>query len=154
MRSFGLQHDAWGRLVLIDAEGQRYVGVEPVRSFPISDPQHWISIVDGEGRELVSIENLADLPSATRKVLEEDLVRREFVPVIERIEQISAGADPSEWHVETDRGKTRFLVKNEEDIRRVGLNRVLIIDDHGVRYSILDTRKLDVASRRLLERYL
>jgi hypothetical protein len=154
MRTFGLQHDAWGRLVLIDAEGQRYVGVEPVRSFPISDPLHFISIIDTDGRELVSIENLADVPQATRKVLEEDLVRREFVPVIERIERVSAGADPSEWHVDTDRGRTRFLVKNEEDIRRISPTRVLIVDDHGVRFSIPDTRKLDIASRRLLERYL
>ncbi|HWA98023.1 MAG TPA: DUF1854 domain-containing protein [Pirellulales bacterium] len=154
MRAFGLQHDAWGRLVLIDAEGERHVGVEPVRAFPISDPQHWISIVDSDGRELVSIETLDQLPTATRKVLEEDLVRREFVPVIVRIERVSSGSDPSEWHVTTDRGATRFLVKSEEDIRRLGPSRVLIIDDHGVRYSIPDVGRLDAASRRLLERYL
>ncbi|HEX4132538.1 MAG TPA: DUF1854 domain-containing protein [Pirellulales bacterium] len=154
MRSFGLQHDAWGRLVLIDAEGQRHVGVEPVRAFPISDPQHWISIVDAEGRELVCIDDVAVLPAATLKTLEEELARREFVPVIERIERISTGSDPSEWHVRTDRGATRFLVKSEEDIRRLGPERVLIIDDHGVRYSIPDFRALDPASKRLLERYL
>jgi hypothetical protein len=154
LKSFGLQHDAWGRLVLIDADGQRFVGVEPVRAFPISDPQHWISIVDSDGRELVNVENIADLPAATRKVLEEDLLRREFVPIIRRIERVSTGADPTEWRVDTDRGSTRFLVKSEEDIRRLGPTRVLIIDDHGVRYSIPDTRVLDAASRRLLERYL
>jgi hypothetical protein len=67
---------------------------------------------------------------------------------------VSTGTDPSEWHVTTDRGATRFLVKSEEDIRRLGTARVLIIDDHGVRYSIPDIAHLDAASRRLLERYL
>src|SRR5438477_2402252 len=89
MRTFGLQPDAWGRLVLIDAEGQRYVGVEPVRCFPVSDPLHWIAIVDAEGRELVCVERLDDLPTGTRKVLEDELARREFVPVIEHVEEVS-----------------------------------------------------------------
>lgn len=154
MRSFGLQHDAWGRLVLIDAEGTRYTGVEPVRCFPISDPQHWIAIVDTEGRELVCLESLADVPAATRTMLEEELARREFVPVIERIVSISTAADPTEWNVETDRGPTRFLVKSEDDLRRLGPHRLLIIDDHGIRYSVPDYRTLDAASRRTLERYV
>jgi hypothetical protein len=153
-RSFALQYDAWGRLVLIDPSGERHVGVEPVRSFPISDPQHWMSIVDAEGRELVSVERLDDLPIGTRKILADELSRREFVPVIERIERISTGSDSSTWEVQTDRGATQFFLKSEDDIRRLGPSRVLIIDDHGVRYSIPDTHALDAASRRLLERYL
>src|SRR3954466_9786302 len=81
-RGFGLTHDAWGRLVLIDAEGRRHVGVEPVRSFPISDPGCWISLCDGQGRELVCVESLADLAPAVRRTLEDELALREFVPVI------------------------------------------------------------------------
>ncbi|MBV8074963.1 MAG: DUF1854 domain-containing protein, partial [Planctomycetaceae bacterium] len=60
-RGFGLSHDAWGRLILIDDEGRRFVGVEPVRAFPISEPGSWISICDAEGREILSVESLADL---------------------------------------------------------------------------------------------
>ena len=48
---FELHHDAWGRLVLVDDEGHKYVGVEPVRAFPISDPDHFISLCDAESRE-------------------------------------------------------------------------------------------------------
>ena len=51
--NFGLSYDAWGRLVLIDAEGCRHVGVEPVRSYPLSDPSHWVSICDPNGREIL-----------------------------------------------------------------------------------------------------
>ncbi|MBS0208982.1 MAG: DUF1854 domain-containing protein [Planctomycetes bacterium] len=154
MRTFGLQHDAWGRLVLIDAEGQRYVGVEPVRCFPISEADRWISIVDAEGRELVCVDRLDDLPAATRKTLTEELSRREFVPVIQRINSVSIGTDPAQWSVVTDRGPTLFMLKSEEDIRRLSPTRVLVIDDHGIRYSIPDIKALDTASRKLLERYL
>ena len=34
------------------------------------------------------------------------------------------------------------------------LSRALVIDAHGIRYLIPDTRTLDATSRRLLERYL
>ncbi len=151
---FELHHDAWGRLVLIDAQGARHVGVEPVRSFPISDPDHWISICDLEGRELASVEDLQAIAPAQREVLETDLARREFVPLIRRIIGVPADTEPTEWEVETDRGTTRFLLNTNDDVRRLGPHRALIIDAHGIRYSIDDIRQLDSSSRRVLERYL
>lgn len=150
---FELRHDAWGRLVLVDSDGQEHVGVEPVRDFPISDPKHWISLVDAQGRELICVDNPSQLSAEVRQVLEGDLARREFVPVIQSIESISSD-DPSEWTVLTDRGPTTFLVKSDEDIRRLGRHRALIVDAYGIRYLIPDTKRLDAASRRLLERYL
>src|SRR5690348_10235591 len=87
--SFGLIRDPWGRLVLIDTEGRRHVGVEPMRGFPITDPERWISICDAEGRELVCVEALASLPAGVRQILEEELGQREFVPVVHRIVSVS-----------------------------------------------------------------
>jgi len=151
--NFTLHHDAWGRLVLSDAAGGQHVGVEPVRSFPISEPGRGISVCDAEGRELVWIERLDDLPGPVRLLLEEHLARREFLPVLRRIVKITT-MEPSQWDVETDRGRTTFLLNNEDDVRRLDEHRALIIDAHGIRYLIPDTRVLDAASRRMLERYL
>jgi hypothetical protein len=150
---FTLRHDAWGRLVLIDATGREHVGVEPVRDFPISDPKHWISLVSAEGKELACVEEPEKLPPDVRKVLEDDLARREFVPVIQTIERITS-TDPTEWTVTTDRGPTKFVVKSDDDIRRLGRHRALVVDAYGIRYFIADTKKLDAPSRKLLERYL
>ncbi len=152
--NFELAHDSWGRLVLVDGTGRRYVGVEPVRAFPISDPDHWISIVDSEGREIVLVEDAGKLPSAVQTVLAEDLARREFVPHIRRIVKVAIDSDPAEWRVETDRGPTRFLLNGGDDIRRMGPDSLLVIDTHGTRYLIEDTRQLDATSRRYLERFL
>jgi len=41
-----LHYDAWGRLVYTDAAGVAHVGVEPVRAFPISEPDRGIAILD------------------------------------------------------------------------------------------------------------
>ena len=151
---FGLHYDAWGRLVLTDAAGREHVGVEPVRAFPISDPRHGLALCDAEGHELVWVEDLDALPPPLRRFLEDDLARREFVPVVRRIVAVSAPVEPSEWEVETDRGRTRFVLNSEDDVRRLSDHRALLVDAHGIRYLIPDTRALDATSRRLLERYL
>jgi len=150
---FTLHHDPWGRLVFTDTGGGQHVGVEPVRSFPISDPDRGISVCDAQGHELVWIERLDDVPPPVRRLLEEHLARREFLPVLRRILRIST-MEPTEWEVETDRGPTTFLLNSEDDVRRLDDHRALIKDAHGIRYFIPDTRALDAASRRLLERYL
>jgi hypothetical protein len=151
---FSLDHDAFGRLVLTDADGTRHVGVEPVRAFPMTDPQHGLSLVSAEGRELVWIEDLTQLSQQIRSVLDEELAAREFAPQIRRILDISLEVDPCEWEVETDRGTTKFVLKSEEDVRRLDAKRALVIDAHGIRYLIPDVQSLDRQSRRILERYL
>jgi Domain of unknown function (DUF1854) len=149
-----LQIDAWGRLVLLDEFGISHVGVEPVRAFPISDPGRWISIVDNEGQELLQVESLDDLTPPIRQILLDELARREFLPVIQRIVRVATETIPALWKVETDRGPTEFTLDGEENVRRLGHDRALIIDARGIRYLIADTRALDAHSRRILERYL
>jgi hypothetical protein len=152
--TFGLSVDAWGRLVLIDAEGTRTVGVEPVRAFPFSDPNRGVAICDGHGHEILWVDNLEEIPPATRSILEAELARREFSPVIQKILSIASETTPCEWHVQTDRGSTRFILNTEEDVRRLSSTRVIVTDSRGIRYQVPDTRSLDSGSRRLLERYL
>jgi len=149
-----LCHNASGQLVLTDADGRDHVGVEPVRSFPVSDPRHHVALVDAEGRQVAWIEDLDRLPAPLRQLLEEHLAQREFMPVIQRVVSVSAPVEPAEWEVDTDRGRTRFILNGGDDVRRLGESRVMIIDARGIRYLVADTLALDATSRRLLERYL
>ena len=116
---FELHHNALGRLVLIDAAGQRIEDVEPIRAFPISEPDGGISICDSVGHELYWIDRLSAVPPAVRAVLEAELSQREFIPIIRRIVRMAAFSEPSQWVVETDRGQTQFLLGNEEDVHRI-----------------------------------
>jgi hypothetical protein len=149
-----LSYDPFGRLVLTLPNRESHVGVWPVRAFPFSAPAQWISFCDEQGHEVYSLPELSELPEETRLLLEADLARREFVPVIQRIDSVSPGAEPTEWNVVTDRGETCFTLNNEDHIRRMGLNAALITDSNGVRYLIDDLEALDAASRRILRRYL
>ena len=104
---------------------------------------------------MTCIEDPSTLPPAVLEILDEELARREFVPVVVRIEKVSADRDPSQWRIVTDRGPTTFLMEDSDnDVRRLGPNRILLVDTHGIRYLIPDTRRLDGTSRRILDRYL
>lgn len=150
-----LQRNTHGRLVLTLADATVHTDVVPVRAFPIAAPHEGLSIVGSHGHELLWIERLADVPPQARALLEEELALREFVPAIEKIRSVSGFSTPSTWTVDTDRGPTQFVLKAEEDIRRLrGRSALLIAAGDGVQYAVHDTTALDKASRRLLERFL
>ncbi len=151
---FNLSLDAWGRLVLRDAAGRISIGVEPVRLFPLSDPTHWLVLCDTEGREVRAIDDLSRLPADCLHLLEAELARREFLPVIRRIVHVTSRTLPSDWDVETDRGPIRLSLDGEDHVRVLGPHRLLITDTTGLRYQVPDIRKLDASSRRILERFL
>jgi hypothetical protein len=152
---FSLERNAWDQLVLVLPDGRRVDGVEVVRGFPISEPGEYVSICDGEGHELICIEDPSALPPTLLELLEEELTRREFVPVVVRIDDVSADSDPAQWRIVTNRGPTTFLMEDSDhDVRRLGPNRFLLVDTHGIRYLIPDARRLDNGSRRILDRYL
>ena len=152
---FDLQRDAQGRWVCHVGGGQAQVGVQVVRSFPLSAPDEAISIVGPDGHELVFVPRLQALAAELRAALDQALTEREFSPVILRIREVNTFATPSTWQVDTDRGVTELVLKVEEDIRRLpGQPRLLITSAHGVVFDIPDRNRLDRASRRFLERFL
>ncbi len=151
---FQLQRDSYGRLVLTAENGDIHEGVAPVRAFPIAAPDEGLSLVNYEGHEVAWIDRLADLPPAVGQLIEADLASREFVPEIERIEEVSSFACPSTWQVVTNRGRTELRLKGEEDIRRLSQTRLLIADSHGIQFLIRDLTRLDRQSRKLLDRFL
>jgi len=151
---FQLTRNPFGKLVFTSTDGEVHAGVIPVHAFPVSAPQEGISLVTGDGHELVWIEHLSDLPDATRALLHEELASREFIPEILRIRQVSSFATPSSWQVETDRGDTTFILKGEDDIRRLSHTTLLVADSNGIHFLIRDIQSLDSHSRKLLDRFL
>ncbi|VVE77963.1 cyanophycin metabolism-associated DUF1854 family protein [Pandoraea sputorum] len=151
---FTLSRNAFGRLVLTDAEGVAHEGVVPVRAFPIAAPDEGLALVSTEGRELVWLDSLDALPAAMRVLVSEELAAREFMPEVLRIKGVSTYATPSIWTVETNRGEASFVLRGEEDIRRLGGQTLLITDNHGIHFLIRDTGTLDKPSRKILDRFL
>lgn len=154
MKPFQLQRNAFGRLVYTSPDGEVHEGVVPVRAFPIAAPDEGLALVNADGRELAWIESKAVLPQEVRLLLDEELASREFLPQIRRIHRVSSFATPSTWEVDTDRGTTSFVLKGEEDIRRIAHVTLLIADSNGIQFLIKDLQALDTTSRKLLDRFL
>ncbi len=143
--------DQRGRLVATDANGNRYTGLLPMRLFPMTDPENWISVFDEHGNEVCCLAAIAVLDKTSAQALRSALSASEFVPVIERVVQISSNDPPCRWEVETDHGNTEFIINDEKDLRRISQWSVLIVDARGVRYSVPDVRKLNAYGRRAIE---
>ena len=153
--SFGtLARDPHGRLLYTDAQGHTHTGVQAVRAFPIDAPLEGLSLVGVDGHELAWVDHWSDLPDAAQRLLEEELAQREFMPVIERLVEVSTFSTPSTWTVDTDRGRTQLILKGEEDIRRLHDGGLLVTDNHGLVFRVRELRLLDRGSRRLLDRFL
>jgi hypothetical protein len=152
---FALQRNAFGVLVLTDAQGQVFEGVVPVRAFPIQSPEDGISLVSTDGHEVAWIDLLADVPEPEQTLVRDALVTREFMPVITRIVSVTSFSTPCTWKVNTDRGDTEFVLRGDEDIRRIGKdNALLIADVHGIQYLVRDQFALDTASKKILDRFM
>lgn len=143
--------DSRGRLMAVDRRGIRHLALTPLRLFPMTDPDNWISVFDESGRELCCVPSIAELQEDSADALRKSLSDSEFIPTIERIVHISSNDPPCKWLVETDRGTTEFIIKDEKDLRRLSESKILIVDARGIRYSVPDIRKLNAYSRRAIE---
>lgn len=151
---FTLTRNSFGKLILNNEAGEVFEGVSPVRAFPIQSPLVGISLVMTDGREVAWIDQLDDLAADARELVMEELEGREFMPEISSILRVTSFALPCTWTVSTDRGETDFVLKGDEDIRRIGKTSLLITDNHGIQFLIRDMYEIDKHSRKILDRFL
>lgn len=152
---FTLERTPFGKLVLTNESGECFEGVVPVRAFPIQSPEDGISLVSTDGKEVAWVDLLSDVPQPAQDLIRAELATREFMPVIERIVSVTSYSTPCTWTVETDRGTTEFVLRGDEDIRRIGKdNALLIADAHGIQYLVRDQFAMDGHSKRVLDRFL
>jgi hypothetical protein len=150
---FELSRNALGKLVLSFPAGATWEGVVPVRAFPIKSPDRGISLLNADGHEVAWIDALAEVPQPAQGLIREALQAREFMPEIQAILGVTSFSTPCTWHVRTDRGDTHFVLRGDEDIRRLGGNTLLIADSHGIHFLIRDTAALSRESRKILDRF-
>ena len=152
--AFSLSFNPLGELVVRLADNTQHVKAVVVRAFPIAEPDHSISILSAEGKELVWIDDLAGVSVENRQVIERALQMREFMPEILRLDGVNSFSTPSTWRVQTNRGPTEFVLKGEEDIKRLSTNTLIVADAHGVQFLIRNLPSLDRHTRKLLDRFL
>ncbi|MFQ3610581.1 MAG: DUF1854 domain-containing protein [Fimbriimonadales bacterium] len=143
------------RIVLPD--GEVYDDVQFARAFPFSDENHYISVLRREEKEkfveVGMFRTLNGMAPSSRQVLEEELERRYFIPIIEQVLSLTEEYGQLRWEVETDRGHRVFYVRNWRDnVHELSPVRYLIVAVDGSRYEIRDLNALDSKSRAQLDR--
>ena len=133
---------------------QLHHSVVVVRAFPIGAPDEAVSILSSEGHELLWLPHPLQLPHPQKEAVLKALQAREFMPEIQRVDAVSSFTTPSTWSVQTHRGFTQFVLRGEEDIRRISSKTLIVADEHGVQFLIRDLPALDRHSRKLLDRFL
>mgnify|MGYP000296489685 FL=1 len=149
-----LERNPMGRWVWTDAQGQRHEQVVVVRAYPVTAPEQGVGIMDAEGHELAWFDRMDRVPQPLQGLLRQAISEREFLPEIQRLNAVSSLVTPSVWTVQTDRGEARFMLKGEEDIRRLTGKTLIVSDADGVQYLIRDPMTLDRHSRKLLDRFM
>ena len=150
---FELSRNAFGKLVLTMPDGVVHAGVMPVRAFPVQSPEKGIALMDTDGHEVAWVDVLNEVPQPAQSLMREALQAREFIPEIQAILSVTSFSTPCTWHVQTDRGDTHFVLRGDEDIRRLGANTLLITDSHGIHFLIRDATALKRESRKILDRF-
>ncbi|MGC8862313.1 MAG: DUF1854 domain-containing protein [Armatimonadota bacterium] len=143
-------------LVLTVANDRSYLKVRPVRAFPLTELNEFISLIDAiSGREIGTLRSIRDLDPATRQLVQAELRKRYFIPKITRIIEAKKEFGTIYWDVETDRGRRKFMMRNIRDsIHEIEPGRYLVIDIDGNRFEIPQIADLDSRSQATWERLI
>ncbi len=149
-----LYRDTFGILKLKQEPEGEEIDVRPMRAFPLSDPEHYVVLLDGDGNEVALIPDLAELPQKPRALLLQELEKSYFLPELVRVLDITDDFGIQRWEVETDRGPRDFEVRSREDLRWLHPGHLIVRDVDGNRYEIKRFDDLDAQSRLKIESYL
>lgn len=133
-----------------------FLRVQIARAFPFSNPDRFIGLRDSNDKDIGMLETLNGLDAASRAIVDEELMRRYFVPVVRRVVSVrEERGGLTTWEVETDKGPHTFLVNNLRDaLNELTPTRVLITDIEGTRWEFPDIGQLDEKSTTVLQRVM
>ena len=153
-RNVKIARNAFEELTVELPDGTSHTKVEAVRSFPLTDSNKYIALLDGEGAEIGIIQDIKQLARESADVLVSELQKRYFMPKITKIHELDGEFGVTRWVVDTNRGPVTFGMRTRYDVVSLEDGRVLIKDADGNRYEIENYHRLDPASLALLETQL
>lgn len=144
------------RVRLTMADGTVYEDLEPRKLFPFTYHTKYISLLNGDEKEVALVRDMETLDEGSRTALAECFQEYYMIPKILRLLTSEDRFGSLKWKVETDRGEITFRIRNRHsDIKHLrGTKRVIIRDSNDNRYEIPDYSKMDAHSTRLLFSYL
>jgi ATP-binding cassette subfamily B protein len=149
-------HDA---LHLTVRDDRIYGGIFALRAFPATWPERYISLrhtdAGGQDHEVGLVRDLADWPADVRRLLEESLGRRYLLHVIRAIHGIELKSGMLVFHVTTDRGEDRFMMRwSQAQAVDYGKGGRILTDVDENRYLIPEVDALPRGQQNLFRRYV
>ena len=132
-----------------------YLQVQIARAFPLSEPERYIGLRDSKDKDIGLLLELTGMDADTRRIIDEALARRYFVPRVTRVVKVKKEFDTVTWEVETDKGPRVYSVQNlRESVHEAQPGRLILTDRTGSRFEFPEVAALDPESRSILSRVL
>lgn len=132
-----------------------FLRVQIARAFPLSDPERYIGLRDEKDKDIGMFATLTGLDAESRRILDEELNRRYFLPRVVNVVSVKEEYGTITWQVDTDKGRRTHFVQNLRDsTQELTPGRFLITDKDGNRFEIPDVEKLDSKSYSILSRVM
>ena len=148
-----LFRDGTGRLRLTIEGDRSFLEAKVVRTFPLSNPDHYLGFLDGRDHVIGLVAEPQELDEQSRATIEEELRRRYFTPVIVRVYEAREEFGSVYCDVETNHGRRQFVAEALRDtLEELADGQLMLADVNGNRYIVEHWQRLDPRSRRLLER--
>jgi len=107
------------------------------------------------GKDIGLLVDPARLDPESRKILEEELELRYFIPIVKKVLSVKEEYGAVYWELETDRGRKEIVVRNVRDnLLELSSSRVIITDVDGNRYDFQNIQQLDPKSLGIILRHL
>jgi hypothetical protein len=142
-----------GRLMAIRDGGEPVV-VRARRCFPWVERGGYITLRDGDEKEVALIKRLDELDAESRLAVEAGLAESAFVLEVDRLEAIETEFEIRVWRVHTRQGPFVFQTKLDEWPRKTPQGGLLVRDVAGNLFHIANPRQLDRESQKLLWAYI
>lgn len=131
--------------------GETYENLEPRYLFPLSGNNRYVTLLDGNLREVAIIRDLARLDPDSRAAVENCLTEFYVIPKITGVIDVSDKFGVHTWTCRTDHGIRKFRIKDRHtSIKLLYDGRVLVRDVNDNRYEIENLYKLDKRSQHML----
>jgi len=157
MNSVDLQlfyHPA-GRLRLTIPGDRSYIAVRPAWAAPLSRPGQYLALLDGNGKEIITLPDPAVLPPDSFEAVQRELRFRYLTATVLQVESARQEYGATYWTMQTNRGPRDFVTQNlQENATWLSDTHLLLLDVDGNRFEIPDIAALDKKSRDILDEIL
>jgi len=107
-----------------------------------------VCILTEKKSEVVMVSSLDALDAESRSIAQDELARRYLIPTITRVISANPHLGNRYWHVETELGERKFLMKDPtRNVVWITGDHLILRDALGNRYEVASLSALDAFSR-------